>query len=360
MGVSVREKEKGSGIWWVFVAHRGRRISRKIGKKAAAKALAETLRAKLLLGDADWMEQSAPLNFGCYARDKWLNGYARLSLKKSSFRGYASILENHLIPVFGKYNLDEITRDMIRSFLIKKVDSGLTPARVTRISMALSGIFQLAIDDGHINANPASKMQKYFTPKDANVGREIPQPYSAWELSQYLNTAEEMSPQYYPFFLLLARTGMRVGEALGLQWDDINFSLNCIEIRRAWVDNKETTPKSGKTRAVAMTPALAQELRKLQAMKRNPVWVFVNEHGNLCHPSNIHMRVHTPITERAGLRRIRLHDFRHTYATLRIQAGHNIADVSRSLGHASIKITLDTYYHWMPRKDSSISDLDAM
>ena len=59
------------------------------------------------------------------------------------------------------------------------------------------------------------------------------------------------------------------------------------------------------------------------------------------------------ILDKAGLRRIRLHDLRHTYATLRIQAGHNIADVSRQLGHHSINITVDTYYHWMPGNEKS-------
>jgi integrase len=72
-------------------------------------------------------------------------------------------------------------------------------------------------------------------------------------------------------------------------------------------------------------------------------------------------RVHYKACEKAKLRRVRIHDLRHSYATIRISAGHNIADVSRQLGHASIKITVDTYYHWLPRQHTGeISDLDEI
>ena len=76
--------------------------------------------------------------------------------------------------------------------------------------------------------------------------------------------------------------------------------------------------------------------------------------------ANLRKRVFDKCLEKAKLRRIRLHDLRHTYATLRIQAGHNIADVSRQLGHHSIRITVDTYYHWMPGSNSSeVNELDG-
>jgi integrase len=72
-------------------------------------------------------------------------------------------------------------------------------------------------------------------------------------------------------------------------------------------------------------------------------------------------RVHYKACEKAKLRRVRIHDLRHSYATICISAGHNIADVSRQLGHASIKITVDTYYHWLPRQHTGeISDLDEI
>ena len=83
------------------------------------------------------------------------------------------------------------------------------------------------------------------------------------------------------------------------------------------------------------------------------------ERGTLIDINNLRNRVFYKVLEKAKLRRIRIHDLRHTYATLRISKGDNIADVSKQLGHSSVKITLDTYYHWIPGgKKSEVDELD--
>jgi integrase len=137
------------------------------------------------------------------------------------------------------------------------------------------------------------------------------------------------------------------------------------------VEGNLTTPKYGKTRIVQMTPQLSSTLRKLKTQRKEhklkygwsnlPEWVFVNEVGEPLDPGNFRGRVHYKLCQKAELRRIRIHDLRHTYATIRISAGHNIADVSRQMGHASIKITIDTYYHWLPNQASSeVDELDQI
>jgi integrase len=96
-------------------------------------------------------------------------------------------------------------------------------------------------------------------------------------------------------------------------------------------------------------------VNKVTAMKKGwgeiPEWLFFNEEGKPLDQGNVRARVHYKMCEKASLRRVRIHDLRHPYATIRITAGHNIADVSRQLGHASIKITVDTYYHWIDMQD---------
>lgn len=90
-----------------------------------------------------------------------------------------------------------------------------------------------------------------------------------------------------------------------------------------------------------------------------PECVFTNSKGNPVVLNNWRKRVFWKALEKAELRRIRIHDLRHTYATLRIAKGDNIADVSRQLGHFSVKFTLDFYYHWMPgKKKSEVDELD--
>jgi len=77
--------------------------------------------------------------------------------------------------------------------------------------------------------------------------------------------------------------------------------------------------------------------------------------------NNWRPRVFNKALKKAGMRRIRIHDIRHSYATIRIQAGHNIADVSNQLGHHSIKFTMDVYYHWIPGKQKSeVDSLDNL
>jgi len=90
-----------------------------------------------------------------------------------------------------------------------------------------------------------------------------------------------------------------------------------------------------------------------------PEFVFTNEKGRVIDKDNWRRRIFYKALEKAELRRIRIHDLRHTYATLRISKGDNIADVSKQLGHHSVKLTLDIYYHWIPgKKKSEVDELD--
>jgi len=164
---------------------------------------------------------------------------------------------------------------------------------------------------------------------------------------------------------------MRLGEALGLQWGDIDFASGFLEVKRALVRDQVTTPKSGKTRRVDMSPQLNATLsahfkrRKEETLRKGwkevPEWVFVNGDGKPLNQGNIRGRIHYKICEKAKLRRIRIQDLRHTYATLRLSAGHSLPDVSKQLGHASVKTTVDTYYHWIPgHKRNEVSELDEL
>lgn len=369
MGVKIREKKPGE--WWVFIHHNGKRWSRKIGADAGlAREVAKKTKARLILGDFGFLnEKESCVNFEAYAVT-WLEGFVKTALKDSTYRGYKSILDKHLLPVFGKIPLDVITRDDIKNFLAKKNSGKITVGRVRRIKAALSGIFTNAVEDGKIAANPAARLDKWLKAKDQALGKEF-SPYTAQELELFLGAVETHFKGYYPLFLTLARTGCRLGEALGLQWGDIDFNGGFIEIRRALVNGKVTTPKTGKARRVIATPQLLSILGELQKQRKEetlksgwgdvPEWAFVNAEGKPLDAGNVRGRVHYKACEKAKLRRVRIHDIRHSYATIRINAGHNIADVSKQLGHESIKITVDTYYKWIDGAHSSqVAELDEL
>ncbi|QTA83908.1 Integrase superfamily protein [Desulfonema limicola] len=371
MGIRVREKDPGSGEWWVFSNYKGERTSKKIGKnKRLANQVAESLRKRQLYDEIQGCkDEKHQALFADYAV-KWLEGYVTTALKISTYRGYESILRVHLIPEFEKRNLKEITRPEIKDFLYKKLNSGLSYGRVKRINAVLSGIFTHALEDGIIKSNPATGLDKFFTSKDNTF--EI-NPYTTAELDHFLETIRNHFPKHYPFYLTLALTGMRLGEVIGLQWGDIDFHGNFIKVRRALTEKKEvTTPKSGKSRAVTMTPYLSETLknlkleRKKQTLKQRnwekvPEWIFINEKGNPVDRGNLTNRVHNKACEKAGLRRTRIHDIRHSYATMRITAGHETGGVSNQMGHSTIRITNDIYCHRQPGHDfKEVSELDQM
>ncbi|BBO74727.1 site-specific integrase [Desulfosarcina widdelii] len=331
MGVKVREKVKGSGEWWIYIDHQGKRKAKKVGRdKRVALEAAQKIEASLILGRLHLLEKKEPtISFKEYA-DQWLEGYVKTALKASTYRGYKSIVDKHLKPQFGKKGLHEITRVEIKQFLFKKIKSdrnpdGLTLGRVKRIKAALSGLFTQAIEDELVKTNPASRLDKILNAKDQILGKEI-SPYKPDELEIYLTTCEKQFAWYYPFFLTLSRTGMRLGEGLGLRWSDIDFRNGIIEIKRGLVEGNLTTPKYGKTRIVQMTPHLSSVLNKLRTQRKEhklkygwsklPEWVFVNEVGEPLDPGNLRGRVHYKLCEKAELRRIRIHDLRHTYATI--------------------------------------------
>lgn len=374
MSVRVREKVRGSGEWWVYVNHNGRRLARKVGAKRAANEVKRRFEVMLATGDAHFMEPAPPdgPTFGDYATI-WMETYVRPSLKENTARGYQSILEKHLLPKFGGIPLKSLDRITLRRFLVGRAES-LSTARVDRIAAVLSGIFSHAEMDDVVDGNPMRRNGRRFRKamRGHDEGSGSPNPFGERELTRYLATVREHHARYYVWALTMALTGIRLGESMALAWGDIDHDGRRIEIRRT-VNIKGTldTPKNGKPRRVSITPMLSDELARLRREREEeaarkgwpkiPEWVFTNRAGNWIDPGNLRARMHYPACEKAGLERRRIHDLRHTYATIRIAKGHRIEDVSKSLGHASLGFTLKTYYKWMPDyRYSEIVELDDL
>jgi integrase len=231
---------------------------------------------------------------------------------------------------------------------------------------ALSGVLNKGVDDQVIPANPAHRLGKLAESKD---NKEHIDPLTREEVKLLLDTVQAKFPEHYSLCLLLARTGMRIGEALALEWGDIDFAGRFITVRRSVTRRRVSTPKNGKIRRVDMSLQLMQALRAhMTASKRKgfalglgalPSYVFTNELGGLIGVHNWRNRVFSKALQKEGFREIRIHDLRHTYATLRISKGDNITDVSDQLGHYSVKLTLDVYDHWRPgKKKAEVDGLD--
>jgi integrase len=365
MGVKVRERPPGSGIWWVFIDHQGTRKAKKIGKdKKLALEAAKKIEAKLILGDIGMLENEPQkvIAFGEYAQT-WIDVTVPATCKPSTMRDYRSILKNHILPVFGKLPVTQINRLMVKKFLNERSNKGFAPSTITHMKNALGGIFNLAIDDEVIVGNPAHKLGKVIRHKGLKIDID---PLTREELVLLMETFRQDFPTHYPLALTLARTGMRLGEALALQWGDIDFHGRFINIQRNISRGRIETPKNGKSRRIDMSQQLADVLRdlkhqrKIEAVNKGwgqiPEWIFINRVGKLLSAENWRKRVFAKALDKASLRKIRIHDLRHSYASQLIQAKESLAYVKEQLGHHSIKVTVDIYGHLAPEGNKAAVD----
>ena len=351
MGVQVREKVKGSGVWWVFINHNGQRKAKQVGDKKAAKEIAAKIQLRLAAGTFEVEKKPVP-TFGELAKE-WITTIVPATVKESTAEDYALILRRHVLPVFKSKPIDSITRRDVRSFLFAKAKA-LSVAKAKHCKSVMSGVFRVAVEGEIIPGNPAKEIGK--------IGANAPQaeeinPFTADELVLLLEVFAEKWPAYHPLVLCLARSGLRIGEALALRWEDLDFRQRVIHVRRAWHRERVILPKSGKTRKVDMSPQLAEALQAQQTkMKRVtlaqgwgevPAWVFT-EDGKRPLAYQPFAKAWDKAQAQVGIMRRRIHDLRHTYASLRVAKGDNLADVSKQLGHHSVKFTLDAYYHWIP------------
>jgi integrase len=295
--------------------------------------------------------------------DEWLTITVKAKCKYSTKVNCQGLMDKYILPAFGPLPVNEINRKQVKDFLQGKYSGGLAASTVKHMKSAIAGVFTLAVDDEEIPANPARDLATLF--QEERTREEI-DPLNKKDLAVLLETVKDRFPVHYTMVLTLARTGMRLGECRGLQWGDIDFSGRFLKVQRGFSRGKLETPKSGKSRRVDMSKQLAETLeqlkqaRKIQTVKKGwkqiPGWVFIGETGNPVDEGHFRSRVFAKSLDLAKLRKIRIHDLRHSFASLLIQAGESLAYVRDQLGHHSIKITVDTYGHLVPGGNKAAVD----
>lgn len=356
MGVKVREKVKKSGVWWVFISRNGRRTSRKVGSEKAALEVARKIEAKLTLGETFLQEKkpSVPLLEDYYQRFK--KTYMR-TLKESSQETYHSSFKNHILPKLGGLCLDEIDRALMEEFTTALVEKNLAKDSITMILSPLGVLYTDAIEKKIVRDNPTLRLRKLY--RQAPKRHEEIEPLSPEESLLFLQTAQQHTPTYYPLFLLALHAGLRSGEIAGLQWKDIDWNGKYLKVRRAIVRRRLTTVKTRHgRRRVDLSDDLIGTLADLRKTTQEtwlkkgsntiPEWVFANRYGGWVEMSNVKQKNFKNVLRKAGLRSLRFHDLRHSFASLLLANGAPITYVSNQLGHANSQITLKVYAHWIP------------
>lgn len=260
--------------------------------------------------------------------------------KPSTLVGYRSIVRATLLPAFGDERLEDVSTPMIETWL---ANAGGAASSRRKALVLMHGIFQRARKVYGLRFNPVADVEKPVQQRSGDI--EV---YSPEEVMALVRAAS--SEQDAAIFLTAAFTGLRRGELIALRWRDVDFATQTIRVRASFAAGHETTPKSGKVRSLPLAPQVAEALAKLGQRTGDTgekALVFPGTHGQHLDARAL-VRRYEAALKRAGLRRLRFHDLRHTFGT-RMIAKADIRRVQEWMGHADIQTTMK-YLHYVPRE----------
>jgi integrase len=281
----------------------------------------------------------------------WLTGYVKTNCSERTLDGYQAIIENHLMPALGHILLKQLVPQDIQAYYGKACEK-LSARTVHHQHRVLSESLKFAVRQGYLSRNPCDLVDP------PSPRKKIMRTLTPGEVEVLLKMAEES--RYYPVIYTAVSTGLRQAELLGLRWRDLDLDLRSISVcqtlykRHGVCEFKEPKTKHSR-RLVNMMPKLADYLREYKAeqeslslhLGRLPKLddlVFSNAEGEPIDPGVLSHNF-ARLAKRAGLKNVRFHDLRHTFASLMLLRGAKPKVISEALGHSSVAFTMDTYSH---------------
>ena len=300
----------------------------------------------------------------------WLQDTARPRLRYRTYERYRELIELHILPTLGKTKLQKLAPQHLQKLFNQKLEEGYAPQTVKHMHRVLHCALNDAVKWSLVARNVCDVVDAPRVPKQEMKVLTIEQAH------RFLKAAQ--GDPLEALFVLALTTGMRRGELLALQWEDIDFSCELLHVRRtiACIPNQgfvTSEPKTAKSRrAICLTDLAITVLkrhRKHQDEARQKVgntwqdqhWVFCTEVGTPLDPTTMLRYSFWPLLERAEIPRLRFHDLRHSSATLLLVMGVHPKVVQELLGHSNISMTLDTYSHTIPSLQAdAINQLSAL
>jgi integrase len=293
-------------------------------------------------------------------------------LEASTLESYERYLRLHVLPAIGGIRLQQLDGARLNALYADLLDRGRKDGRgglkartVRYIHTIAHAVLKDAVRWGRVLTNAADRADP---PSSKSAKPPEMRTWARDELAKFLEATS--SHRLHPAFVTLATTGMRRGEALGLRWSDVDLDAGRTSIRQQVVcvaHEVIITPrtKTGRARQIELDSTTLRALRAwrkrqieermLLALGRHEGLIFSRPDGEPLHPERF-SRTFEREAAKAGLPRIRLHDLRHTWATLALEAGVAPKVVSERLGHSSISITLDVYSHVTPAMQSGAAE----
>lgn len=338
------------------------------GKITLAKGIRKTIRGKtksqyyqnVKLANDDYSKgkpvTSSKQTTGEYI-SQWVELYGAPSWKPGTTTDHAQSLRLHVLPHIGPVMLKDLRRDHLQQMVNKWAEAGQAPSSIRKYLQPVRGAVAAALDDGLITKNPFTGLR---LPK---LKKEEITFFTRQEAAAYASALPPTSNGRLLSFIL--RSGLRRGEAMGLQWQDIGE--HSFKVQRTvrhhgaelYINSDGKTENS--LREIPLNDQLRgilEEQRKHQMQQRlkagsgwiggapcsDDMWIFANDIGKCPDESNVR-RTHNAALKAAGLSGVDIHGLRHTFATLWVEKGANIKNLSAVLGHADTAITLNRYVH---------------
>ncbi|TCJ01332.1 tyrosine-type recombinase/integrase [Cytobacillus praedii] len=308
----------------------------------------------------------------------WETKYAVKELAETTLANYLSHIKNHILPAIGHMMLIQIKPMHLINLLdkAKRADGSdklLSERTKQDIYLALRNIFERAVEWKIIKDNPVNTVKKPRINEDQEVNV-----YDEDEISALFIAAENEPFHWRMFLTLVLAAGLRRSEALGLEWPMVDFGKGTIDIKQAITKGRKGPvikgPKSKKSkRLISLPSSVINEFEsyhlhwKKEKMKMRDMWVEEKYNWVFCNEDGTHFYPDTPttwwtrFTKRVGVRYIKLHDLRHTSATLLINQGVHAKIISERLGHSDIRVTMNTYGHVLRKADQEAANkLDGL
>ena len=348
--------------WRTVITLKGQTVTAMGRSEQESRRLAKSKLANLPLIDKTLQPNSAHLLFGDYMSN-WLTKKHSKEIAGTTYRRYESLMRHHILPALGAMKIRDINKNHINNFMEMLADSGQSPRSCQQTRAVLSAAFKRAVEDDLLASNPVTHS------REVKVATPQIHPLTLEEVRRLL--AGNPHPYTQARMRVAVLCGLRQGEALGLKWNDVDLEKGEMFIWQQLqrVDGCFVFSKLKSTYSVRRLNIDAQTVAALRLHKsaQNALrlslgskWndnnlVFPGCHGQpMC--SQTDYRYWHGALANAGLPKKRLHDARHTAATLLYNQGVDIEPIRRFLGHASVLLTSKTYVHHSSRQMEGVAE----
>lgn len=336
--------------------------------RAEAKQKMEAFRQEMGLG-LD-LQAAQALTFGDWLA-QWLDMYKRPKIRLSTYENYLMYAQNHILPTLGDIPLAELSTGNIQALYNKLQEAGKAPATIHKMHQIIHPCLEKAVETRMIAWNPSRATER--PPVKPTQGKAM----SEEDMDKFLAVVGRESDKWRAAFLTLLGTGLRIGELLSLEWDDVDLENGIIYVNSTLSRTRSkglmiNAPKTETSKApVPLPEVVLSALRRHKASQaalilyrgekyKNRKLVFPTDKGTYMYPRNFQRKYYS-LLEKAGIPHIKLHGLRHTFATRLLEEGENLRTVQELLRHSDIKTTANIYSHVTPKvKKKAANKMDSL